>query len=98
MPSQATCQTSLVQPPRTSTLATSLPDQGVDQGRFAGADLAEDDDLDAAAGQLVVHLPQAGQLGPQAGFFFVGAVADAVERLLDGGQGLAVGVGRRQGG
>ena len=67
--------------------------QGVDQSTFARADLAEDHDLDPAAGQLVVHLSQAGQLCPQAGFFFVGTLAHTVERLLDGRQGLLVGVG-----
>jgi hypothetical protein len=73
-------------------------DEGVDQGAFAGADLAENDDLDAAARELIEHLLEAGQLRPQAGFFIVGALADAVERLLDGGEGLLIGVGRGRGG
>src|SRR6185503_7074043 len=38
-------------------------DEGVDEGALARGDLAEHHDFDATADQLVVHLPQAGQLG-----------------------------------
>src|SRR5207244_1001168 len=76
----------LARPAATDIDAGNLAaDKGVDKSAFAGRDLAEDHDFDAAACQLVEHLPQAGQLAAEAGFFLIAALPHAVERLLDGG-------------
>src|SRR4029078_6563764 len=68
-------------------------DKGVDEGAFTCGNLAEDDDLDPPADELIVHLLEPRELGPQRGFFVASALADAVKGLLDGGDGLLVGVG-----
>ena len=53
------------------------------RGAFAGADLAENDDLDAAGQKLVVHLAHARQFAAKLLLLRIAATAELVDRLLD---------------
>ena len=71
-------------------LGDRLPDQGVDQGRFAGVDFAEQDDFDPARLELGGHRLELAQLAKQGLFLFGRAAVELFDGVMHAGQGGGV--------
>ena len=80
------------------TCVDGVAHQRVDQCGLAGADLAEDDDLDAACFELLDHVVELLEISLERGALFVAAAAELIDGVADGGDGgFVVGIARRGG-
>src|SRR4051794_32120824 len=79
-------------------LRDRLADERIDQRRLAGADLAEDDNLDAARFELVGHFVQLVEVALERSPFFGAATDEAANRLPHRGKrSIVIGIARNAG-